>query len=105
MGEFWQWNSVMNDTKELIFHKGYKMSGPERHVRAARRQHMQLQVLLINHKPGSGSKGTHIHLYHTYESIINVQRSWLTERVNRLAEYCRLCPYKGTKPEAPVRKQ
>lgn len=79
MGGFWQWNSVMNDTKELIFHRGYKMSGPERHVGAARRQHIRLQVLLINHKLGSGSEGTHIHLQCTYESIINVQGSWLTE--------------------------
>lgn len=29
MGEFWQWNSIMNDTKELIFHTGYKMSRPK----------------------------------------------------------------------------
>lgn len=69
----------MNDTEELIFHRGYKMSGLERHVGAARRQHMRLQVLLINHKPGSGGEGTHIHLQRTYESIINVQCSWLTE--------------------------
>lgn len=62
MGELWQWNGVMNDTQKLIFHRRYKMSGPERHVGASRRQHMQLQVLLINHEPGSGGEGTHIHL-------------------------------------------
>lgn len=40
----------MNDAEELIFHRGYKMSGPERQVGAERRQHMRLQVLLINHE-------------------------------------------------------
>lgn len=57
MGKFWQWNRVMNDTKELIFHRGYKMSSPERHVGAARRQQMRLQVLLINHKEGAVARG------------------------------------------------
>lgn len=57
MGELWQGNSVMNDTKELIFHRGYKMSALERHVGAARQQHMRLQVLLINHKARSGARG------------------------------------------------
>lgn len=41
----------MNDTEELIFHGGYKMSRPERHVGAARRRHMRLRERLINHEP------------------------------------------------------
>lgn len=75
------------------------MSGPERHVEAARRQQMRLQVLLINHKLGSGGEGTHIHLQCTYERIINVQGSGLTWSKQSLQSV----PYKGTEPEAPVR--
>lgn len=52
--------------------------GPERRVRAVRRQHMQLQVLLINHDRGNGGEGIHIHLHRTYECIINVLHSCLT---------------------------
>lgn len=47
----------MNDTKELVFHGGYKMSGPKRHIGAVWRQHTRLRVLLINH---SEAAATHI---------------------------------------------
>lgn len=57
MGEFWQSRSVTNDTEELVFHAGYKTSGPKRRIAAAWRQHTRLRAPLVNHR---GAAATHI---------------------------------------------
>lgn len=97
MGEFWQSSSKTNDAKELVFHPGYKVSGPKRHMAAVWRQHTRLRALLVHH----GGAAAIPYSICSDETAINTQGSWVTgnKQPEQGSAGCSLT----TKCEAPAR--